>query len=317
MNGGPTTPEALPNRVRYQRIPGRRFRRAGWGDVLPALTAPVGGSQLIFPHRLANALAAHKNGKPAAVPSAHARWFFGDSLVFWTDPAGLTMRLRDKVHDGDKPVRLARRFLDNGDWRRVTTLVAALPEHVETQELVEFGADYPATRTFRRMIRAIRRNRPFRRYRVPLDSEEKVHAYFRYFLALTESIRTHGFREQNRLAALTPYPGFDVRGAFAFRQRNIGVAIGADGGLLRFLGGRHRLAIAQALEVPAVPVELRLVHLDWLAVEVQRRELPPAMALKQWARAISLPTEDVSGQRSPAAPAAKPASRPASVGGAG
>jgi hypothetical protein len=62
----------------------------------------------------------------------------------------------------------------------------------------------------------------------------------------------------------------------------------SDGRLLRFLGGRHRLAIAQALKVPAVPVELRLVHLDWLAAEVDRRKRAPAGALKDWARAVSL-----------------------------
>jgi hypothetical protein len=256
--------------------------------LLAAAAAPVGGSKLFFPHRLANALAAHVNGGPAAIPSAHARWFFGKSLVFWTDPAALTMRLPDNVEDGHRAIRLAPQFVDSGDWRDVVTPVADLPEHVETQELVEFGADYPSTPTFQGMMHAVRRSRPLRRYGRPLDTEDKVHAYFRYFLALTDSIRAHGFRAQHRLSALPRDRGFEVRGSFALRQRDIGVAMSADGRLLRFLGGRHRLAIAQALKVPAVPVELRLVHLDWLAAEVARRNRAPAVALQDWAKAVSL-----------------------------
>ena len=243
------------------------------------------------------------NGGQAAIPAAHARWFFGNALVFWADPAALTMRLPDKVRNGDRPIRLAPRFVDSGDWRHVVTPVADLAEHLETQELVEFGADYPSTPTFQRMMRAISGGRPFRRYGRALDTEDKVHAYFRYFLGLTDSIRTHGFREQSRLAALARDPGFEVRGTFAWRQRNIGVALNADGRLLRFLGGRHRLAIAQALKLPAVPVELRLVHLDWLAAEVARRKRAPTVALKDWARAVSLAAD---GGNAPAAEATAP-----------
>jgi hypothetical protein len=288
MSRGPTRRAPLRSRATYRPIAGRAPRHGAWADLLAAATAPVGGSKLFFPRRLANALAAHMNGKPAAVPSAHARWFFGKSLVFWTDPAALAMRLPDNVEDGSRLIRLAPQFVDGGDWRHVIMPVADLPEHVETQELVEFGADYPSTPTFQGMIGAIGRGRPFRRYGRPLDTEDKVHAYFRYFLALTDSIRTHGFREQSRIDALARDAGFEVRGSFALRQRNIGVALSADGSLLRFLGGRHRLAIAQALNLPAVPVELRLVHLDWLAAEVGRRKRAPAGALKDWARAVSL-----------------------------
>ena len=293
MNRGPPTRQAFRSRATYRPISGRKLRHGAWTDLLAAAAAPVGGSKLLFPRRLANALAAHMDGGSAAVPSAHARWFFGESLVFWTDPAALTMRLPDKVQDGHKPIRLAPHFVDSGDWRHVIAPVADLPEHVETQELVEFGADYPSTPTFQGMMHAIRRGRPLRRYGRPLDTEDKVHAYFRYFLALTDSIRTHGFREQSQAAALVRDPGFAVRGSFALRQRNIGVAMSADGTLLRFLGGRHRLAIAQAVKVPAVPVELRLVHLDWLAAEVARRKRVPAVALKDWARAMSVAADGV------------------------
>ncbi len=285
----PSARRTGPVRQRYQPAAGGEFRQAGWSDLVAAATAPLGGSRLLFPRRLADAVAAQMQGGRAIVPSPHARWFFGDRLVFWTDPARLTTRLYDKVHDGRMGIRLAQRFVDAGDWRDVTGPVADLPEHKDMLALVEFGARYPKMPAFKQMVRGARRNRPVRRYRAFLDTEEKVHAYFRYFLALTENIRTHGFRLQTGLDDVAPASGVEVRGKFASRQRNIGVAIGPNGRLLRFLGGRHRVAIAQALGLPAVPVEIRLVHVDWLDAEIRRSGLPPAEALCEWAKSASTP----------------------------
>jgi hypothetical protein len=44
----------------------------------------------------------------------------------------------------------------------------------------------------------------------------------------------------------------------------VSVAIGRDGDLL-FIDGAHRLAIAQLLDVPSIPVEVRLRHAGWMA----------------------------------------------------
>lgn len=276
-------------RDRYRPIAPGTFREAGWTHLAALATAPIGASRLIFPRRLAAAVAAHERGETACIASAHARWFFGDTLVFWTDPAGLSVRLLDRVHDGRAAVRLAARFVDAGDWRDATEPVSELDEDKDMRELVEYGAGYPESPTFGLMMRGVQQDKPARRYRSPLDTAEKVHAYFGYFLRVIESIREHGFREQAGLQEVSPPAGVDVRGKFALRQRDIGVAMGAEGRLVRFLGGRHRLAIAQALGIPAVPVELRLVHLDWLADEVRRSGLAPEVALKEWARSVSIP----------------------------
>jgi hypothetical protein len=251
--------------------------------MLPTLTAPVGGSAILFPRRLAAAVAQREAGGLPSLPSAHARWYFGGALVVWTDPSGLTARLHERVRDGEKIVRLADRFLDCGDWSDVISQVARVADHRDMLELVAFGERYPEMQAFRKMIDRIARGRPVRRYRRSLDSEAKVHAYFRYFLALIDSIRTHGYRSRGQFGAARTPAALGVRGRFAFRQREIGVAIDADGRLLRFLGGRHRTAIAQALALPVVPVEIRLVHADWLAGEVRRAGLPPGEALRRWA----------------------------------
>jgi hypothetical protein len=226
------------------------------------------------------------------VANAHARWYFGRSLAFWAAPAALTLRLHDRVHDGRKGIQLSRYFLDNGDWTDIVARIDDTVEHRETIELVEYGARYARMPSFRRMVRRAHRNKPVRRYGGWLDTEEKIHAYFRYFLDLIESIDKHGLQECSSLTTMRVPVGADVRGAHALHQRNIGVAIAADGRLLRFLGGRHRLAIAQALGLAAVPVEIRFVHAEWLAGEVRRSGLPPATAMQDWAKCAPHPVSD-------------------------
>jgi hypothetical protein len=287
--------------IEQPRAPGAivRYRPLAKSESLAAspslldLAAPFGGSRLVFPRLLARGLArAERDGSASSVANAHARWYFGRSLAFWADPAALTLRLHDRVHDGRSGIQLSRHFLDKGDWTDIVAPVGDTVEHRETTELVEYGERYKRMPSFRRMVRRARRKKPVRRYGGWLDTEEKIHAYFRYFLDLIESINEHGLQERSSLKRMRVPVGADVRGAHALHQRNIGVAIAADGRLLRFLGGRHRLAIAQALGLAAIPVEIRFVHAEWLAGEVQRSGMPPATALQEWAKRAPHPASD-------------------------
>ncbi len=62
-------------------------------------------------------------------------------------------------------------------------------------------------------------------------------------------------------------------------ERDIGVAIDADGRLVRHTNGKHRMAAALALGIERIPVEIRLVHTGWLARQSERLGLSPADAL--------------------------------------
>lgn len=219
--------------------------------------------------------------RPFLVPSRHAQRFFGDRLVFWIDPAALRLRLPDRVRVGTADIWLSDRFIDDGDWSGVLRPIEALAEHRDMLELVRFGEGYSEMPIFLELARRIRAGNPATRYGRVLNSEESLHDYFRYFLQLIDSIRDRGFQRQSLLPA-SRGEGVEVRGKWAARQRDIGVAIGADGSVVRFLGGRHRTAIAQAMSVPAVPVEIRLVHRDFLAAQARTRTVGPAEALLQW-----------------------------------
>ena len=287
---------ADPVRVRYRPGSGSEPVLGRWSRALSHATAAVGGSKRLFRGRLERSLdQSRRSAACLAISSTHARWFFGDALVMWVDPGQLTHRLLDRVRADGQEIRLAERFLDAGDWRDVVVPAADVAEHRETAELVRYRGEYPMMPSFRAMLDRIQAGGRVRRYRRDLDSEEKLHDYFRYFLALTESIEAHGFRAQASLGGIDVPLGVAVRGRYAGRQRDIGIAVDPGGRLLRFLGGRHRTAIAQALGLPAVPVEVRMVHADWLAEEARRADLQPAEALRNWAARTSLPRQAPAG----------------------
>ena len=109
--------------------------------------------------------------------------------------------------------------------------------------------------------------------RIAFDSEEKIESYFIGMAGLLEDIRANGYR-------MRPLPDLGLLGAFRpssvrslleeAEERHIGVALDADGALLRLGPGQHRLAAAQLLGVPEVPVEVRLLHVDVLCAATER-----------------------------------------------
>lgn len=125
----------------------------------------------------------------------------------------------------------------------------ALPPFREEQmrELVEAGGAFHQTPTYQRMRDALQR-----RGRVdepPLESIEALDDYFARQARLLESIRRDGLKTQRQLDGK---PGHDLT-----------VRIDRDGRMIKCREGTHRHAMALALELPAVPVTVDLVHWRW------------------------------------------------------
>ena len=70
-------------------------------------------------------------------------------------------------------------------------------------------------------------------------------------------------------------------------RRSASRTIDESGRLIRHLGGKHRTAIAQALGLKSIPVEVRLVHVRWLAQEMRRTGLPAHRALVEGIRSLA------------------------------
>jgi hypothetical protein len=159
------------------------------------------------------------------------------------------------------------------------------PIHREVTELIAADLDFRATRAYEILRRAARQGKPARRNGKDLASAEQIEAYFRYCVDLIESMQAHGVVPRDEFRDGRWFKHRKVRSpAVDSAERDVGVAINSNGELVRHLGGKHRTAIAQALKLPTIPVELRMVHVGWLTREMQRTGLPAHLALEQWLR---------------------------------
>ncbi len=272
---------------RYARVsPRERPRRPdSYARRLSGVATPLLGSRLVFPNMFDKAIERLLAGSDdVLVLPDHARWYFGRALNLDIDPARLTARISDFVRDQHGAHWIGTSFLDAGDWSAALRPLAGSPVHREMSELVAAGLDFRGTAAYAEMIAAAGRGRPLKRNGIRLTGPAQVDAYFGYCVDLVKSMRKHGVVPRRE------FRGFRKRwlkhhGArppqLDTAERDIGVAIGAGGELVRHLGGKHRTAIAQALAMPKIPVEVRLVHIAWLAGAMERTGLPAHRALPQ------------------------------------
>ncbi len=247
--------------------------------------APIFGSRFVFPRRLNEAVALLQAGQEAGdLPPEHAAGYYGADLHLDLDPATLTHRISDEVTTPDGARWMGRSFLDAADWSGVISRIDESPIHLEMCELVAGPSDYRRTQTYRNLMLGIEVGKPAYRHGVLMSSTERIDAYIIYCRDLIKSARKRGIvrhtvlgrfhrlrLKHRRLRSIAVDAG----------ERDVGVAITADGTIIRLLGGKHRMAIAQALKLPRIPVEVRLVHAAWIAELMNRTGLPAHLALKE------------------------------------
>lgn len=220
-----------------------------------------------------------------AVSPGQAQAHFGHRLFIEVDPGTLTHRLDEKHLDHEGRWHwIGDHFLDADDWNGRLSPLAHSPAHREIVEICGTRHNFREGRHYRSYVQSLQQKRPVRRNGRRLDTIEKIDAYFRYYVDLIDNIERAGVLPRNRFQHSAD-TGRRHRG---FRslwhdlvERDIGIAIGADGRLVRHTSGKHRLAAAVGLGLKRIPVEIRLVHLDWLEQQMGLFDLPPASALQK------------------------------------
>lgn len=256
-------------------------RGRAWGEAAARVSAPVLGSRLIFPRIFARAWEAVASGRrPSDLNPAHACWYFGPHLDIRVNPASLHWRLSDYVSCEGESRWIGSGFLDCASWTMAVSPIAGSPVHREMRQLICNRLRYRSMPAYRVLLRRLRRGKLIRRSGILLDSRSSIDAYFEHCAALVESIRERGIVSRRALAAERRPASTDARAyRFDLSERDIGVAIGADGTLVRHLGGKHRTAIAQTLQLPTMPVRVMMVHATWLRNQIAATSLPPHLAL--------------------------------------
>lgn len=205
------------------------------------------------------------------MPSSWGVKVFGAALQFDCPIGHVAMQLTDWVGCGERRWHLNDYFLGSGEWGPLARPSDDTSVGREAVELHACALDYRSTRVYAELVEAMRNGRPVRRQQGLLDSPQRIDAYFERFIALYRAIAEQGLLSCRRLKEL---------GVVEPGERDVGVAVAADGALLRLPGGQHRTAIARVLNLPTVPVEARLLHVGWLSRVMEGRQCTPCAAVR-------------------------------------
>ena len=215
---------------------------------------------------------------------------FEDDLMTEIDPARLKRRLIDVVSDGRDHVRLSHWFLDQGDWEQALVALEPSEVHLEMEAIFEPEDRLQETAAYRQLLSVAAVGRPQIHNGVRLSTPELIRNYFEHYRNLRLSIERHGFlpRRQVSREITNAFARNMVRSSKAeLQEREVSIAISADGEPIRIVGGHHRTAIAQRIGLTRMPVQVRLVHAKWLARQIRQTGLSPAKALRAGIRKLS------------------------------
>ncbi|WP_245391738.1 hypothetical protein [Salinicola aestuarinus] len=168
----------------------------------------------------------------------------GESLTLEVDPRLLIRDFNAKGVGGKKPSSSA--FIWDGDWDRSRGDLRRGSRYRFISDLDIHRDDLTQTERFQQLRSRLASGRPWSSYQqgLLLDTEAKIIAYLQTYLAFLDDMAVRGFDAE--------------RG-----KDELGVAVTRDGRLLKINRGLHRLAMAQRLGLPRVPVRVRAVHRQW------------------------------------------------------
>ena len=213
--------------------------------------------------------------------------YFGDELLMDVSPQNLIQQLRFRIDSDNGGERVCHFFLGTGHWPDRLIQVSESNIFREVAEIAANGKMRKESRFYKRFIRRLKCGRPMVRNRVILDSVEMIDAYFANIEGLIRNIRDRGVERR---------ASFDVRRAARLEtsvvrplasevvEREVGVGLGANGELIRICAGAHRTAAARVLGLASIPVELRLIHVEFLAKVMAQTKSDPIEAVRYCVR---------------------------------
>lgn len=185
----------------------------------------------------------------------------------------ISLRLHDWMLRNGRPEHIDGFFQLSGDWTPLLSSIDASPVMREARQLYAASFDFRQIPLYSHYMRRMELQRPVLRSHILLDNQEVIDAYFSRYVELFHSIETKGLQHRQlndctrvQRAGLTRWGQYLAE----WNEREIGVAINADGSFIRLPGGQHRTAIATVLGLPVLPVQVRLVHADWMAVQPEK-----------------------------------------------
>ncbi len=233
------------------------------GHFYHRLAAPFRASLAWFDRELGRLLA-DPDPRGFSLPVPFAVRALGGNVEFSVPARALSVNMYPWVVSRGRPLRVSHFFLGDGDWQPLLFPFNEGRIYREMGDLIAAGEGFRESAVFAELVRKAEEGKPERRNAVYLRTVPMIESYFTRYLGLVEAIREQGLLRIRELRRGS-LKGGGVRLPISdWTEADIGVGINAEGGLVRLPDAQHRSAIAVHLDLPSVPVELRMIHLDWL-----------------------------------------------------
>ncbi|WP_200172917.1 hypothetical protein [Ectothiorhodospira shaposhnikovii] len=186
--------------------------------------------------------------------------YFPETTLIEVNPGMIRRRL---VKAGDLPRNRRKKFFlrDEDHWD-----VAEFSESYQyrlIKEIWHHRDDLGAAPLYQSLLEDIQRGDGFQRggrQRFALTDEAALIHYMTTYLDIMRDIAENGYRAD---------AGPD----------ELGVAIAGDGELMKYSSGKHRLAMAQVLGIPRIPVRICRIHQGWWRTHTPDPSEPVPQAL--------------------------------------
>ncbi|SPJ34424.1 hypothetical protein [Kushneria phyllosphaerae] len=180
----------------------------------------------------------------AGLPRRSIEKRLGQHLIVHINPRDMIRDVNFKGVGGKRPSSSA--FLWDGEWDESRGDLRHGSRYEFITDLDEHRDDLTQTKRFQTHAARLNAGKPWASAHegILLDSEAKILAYLEIYLGFLDDMACHGFNASRGKDAL-------------------GVVVTREGHLLKINRGLHRLAMAQRLGLPTVPVTVRAVHRQW------------------------------------------------------
>lgn len=168
-----------------------------------------------------------------------------DTFILHLDPRTLIQHSQHiPRHLEKRPSSMA--FIWDGNWdqRRLDLRISYWLDYM--RDLDENRHQLERTKKFESLMADLEAGKPFQSHQegVYLNSRQRILDYLNVYLGFLDDMARHGY---------------DTSRA----KDNLGVAITREGEIVKINRGLHRLAMAQWLGLPEIPVQVQHVHREW------------------------------------------------------
>lgn len=168
-----------------------------------------------------------------------------DALTLDVNPREL-IRLSVRDAGGAEKPPSSLFFIWDGNWDQRREDLRVGTRYRLISDIDEHRYNLTRTERYQELLAALNKGQPWRSHQtgVYLDTPDKIYRYLQVYLGFLDSMARDGY--------------------VAERCRDeIGVAISREGRILKINRGLHRLAMAQRVGLPSIPVRVHAVHRLW------------------------------------------------------